>query len=136
TDLREVFDGTVGLLASRAHEKSLAVHVTVAADVPASVSVDSIRLRQILFNLLSNAIKFTDTGSVRLSAECARVTDDTAHLIISVTDTGIGISPAVQATLFAPFVQAERSTTRRYGGTGLGLAISRQLAGLMGGKLV
>ncbi|MBN6207750.1 ATP-binding protein [Ralstonia flatus] len=136
TDLRAVFDGTVGLLASRAHEKSLAVHVTVAADVPASVSVDSIRLRQILFNLLSNAIKFTDTGSVRLSAECARVTDDTAHLVISVTDTGIGISPAVQATLFAPFVQAERSTTRRYGGTGLGLAISRQLAGLMGGELV
>ncbi|MCT7299423.1 transporter substrate-binding domain-containing protein [Ralstonia sp. CHL-2022] len=136
TDLREVFDGTVGLLASRAHEKALAVHVDVAANVPASVSVDSIRLRQILFNLLSNAIKFTDTGSVQLSAECTRVTDDTAHLAICVSDTGIGISPEVQATLFAPFVQAERSTTRRYGGTGLGLAISRQLAGLMGGKLV
>ena len=136
TDLREVFDGTVGLLASRAHEKALAVHVDVAANVPASVSVDSIRLRQILFNLLSNAIKFTDTGSVQLSAECTRVTDNTAHLAICVSDTGIGISPEVQATLFAPFVQAERSTTRRYGGTGLGLAISRQLAGLMGGKLV
>ena len=136
TDLREVFDGTVGLLASRAHEKSLAVHVDVGANVPASVSVDSIRLRQILFNLLSNAIKFTDRGSVRLSADCAHVTDDTAHLVIAVTDTGIGISPEVQATLFAPFVQAERSTTRRYGGTGLGLAISRQLAGLMGGRLV
>jgi PAS domain S-box-containing protein len=136
TDLREVFDGTVGLLASRAHEKSLTVHVEVAANVPASVSVDSIRLRQILFNLLSNAIKFTDTGSVRLSAECTRVTKDTAHLAVCVSDTGIGISPEVQATLFAPFVQAERSTTRRYGGTGLGLAISRQLAGLMGGKLV
>jgi len=136
TDLREVFDGTVGLLASRAHEKSLAVHVDVGADVPASVSVDSIRLRQILFNLLSNAIKFTDTGSVRLSADCTRVTDGTAHLVVSVIDTGIGISPEVQATLFAPFVQAERSTTRRYGGTGLGLAISRQLAGLMGGELL
>jgi len=136
TDLREVFDGTVGLLASRAHEKALAVHVDVAANVPASVSVDSIRLRQILFNLLSNAIKFTDTGSVQLSAECTRVTDNTAHLAICVSDTGIGISPEVQATLFAPLVQAERSTTRRYGGTGLGLAISRQLAGLMGGKLV
>ncbi len=136
TDLRDVFDGTVGLLASRAHEKSLAVQVEVAADVPASVSVDSIRLRQILFNLLSNAIKFTDTGSVRLSAECTRIENDTAHLAICVRDTGIGISSEVQATLFAPFVQAERSTTRRYGGTGLGLAISRQLAGLMGGKLV
>ncbi|CAG2152722.1 ATP-binding protein [Ralstonia mannitolilytica] len=136
TDLREMFDSTVGLLASRAHEKSLSVRVDVAADVPASVSVDSVRVRQILFNLLSNAIKFTDTGSVRLCATCAGVSGDTARLAICVADTGIGISPEVQATLFAPFVQAERTTTRRYGGTGLGLAISRQLAELMGGKLV
>ncbi|CAJ0900060.1 Sensor histidine kinase RcsC [Ralstonia mannitolilytica] len=136
TDLRDMFDSTVGLLASRAHEKSLSVRVDVAADVPASVSVDSVRVRQILFNLLSNAIKFTDTGSVQLSATCTGVSGDTAHLAICVADTGIGISPEVQATLFAPFVQAERTTTRRYGGTGLGLAISRQLAELMGGKLV
>ena len=135
TDLRELFDGTVGLLASRAHEKSLAVHVDVAADVPATVSVDSVRVRQVLFNLLSNAIKFTDRGSISLKAECIRVDDDAAHIAIHVTDTGIGITPEVQATLFAPFVQAERSTTRNYGGTGLGLAISRQLAGLMGGTL-
>jgi PAS domain S-box-containing protein len=136
TDLRELFDGTVGLLASRAHEKSLAVRVDVAADVPATVSVDSVRMRQILFNLLSNAIKFTDRGCVRLVVECTAVEDDVAQLAIRVCDTGVGIAPDVQATLFAPFVQAERSTTRRYGGTGLGLAISRQLAGLMGGTLV
>lgn len=135
TDLREVFDGTVGLLASRAHEKSLAVRVDVAADVPATVSVDSVRVRQILFNLLSNAIKFTEQGSVQLRAECTALSADSAQLAIHVSDTGIGIAPDVQATLFAPFVQAERSTTRRYGGTGLGLAISRQLAGLMGGTL-
>ncbi|WP_430715435.1 ATP-binding protein [Ralstonia flaminis] len=135
TDLRELFDGTVGLLASRAHEKSLAVHVDVAANVPATVSVDSVRVRQVLFNLLSNAIKFTDRGSISLKAECARVDDGAAQIAIHVTDTGIGITPEVQATLFAPFVQAERSTTRNYGGTGLGLAISRQLAGLMGGTL-
>jgi len=135
TDLREVFDGTVGLLASRAHEKSLMVRVDVAADVPAIVSVDSVRVRQILFNLLSNAIKFTERGSVRVTAECSAIDADTAHLAIHVSDTGIGIASDVQKTLFAPFVQAERSTTRRYGGTGLGLAISRQLAGLMGGTL-
>ncbi|MGM3274496.1 ATP-binding protein [Ralstonia sp. 24A2] len=135
TDLRELFDGTVGLLASRAHEKSLAVHVDVAADVPATVSVDSVRVRQVLFNLLSNAIKFTDRGSVSLKAECTHVDGGAAQIAIHVTDTGIGITPEVQATLFAPFVQAERSTTRNYGGTGLGLAISRQLAGLMGGTL-
>lgn len=136
TDLRELFDGTVGLLASRAHEKSLAVRVDVAADVPASVSVDSVRVRQILLNLLSNAIKFTDNGSVQLRAECTGIERNVAHVAIQVIDSGIGITPEVQATLFAPFVQAERSTTRRYGGTGLGLAISRQLAGLMGGSLV
>ncbi|WP_296223507.1 ATP-binding protein [Ralstonia sp. UBA689] len=137
TDLRELFDGTVGLLASGAHEKSLAVHIDVAADVPATVSVDSVRLRQVLFNLLSNAIKFTEHGSIRLKAECTGIDSDThsAQIAIHVTDTGIGIAPEVQATLFAPFVQAERSTTRRYGGTGLGLAISRKLAGLMGGTL-
>ena len=136
TDLRDLFDGTVGLLASRAHEKSLPVRVDVAADVPATVSVDSVRVRQILFNLLSNAIKFTDNGSVRLHAECTAIEGDVAHVAIQVADTGIGVTPEVQATLFAPFVQAERSTTRRYGGTGLGLAISRQLAELMGGSLV
>jgi PAS domain S-box-containing protein len=136
TDLRALFDSTVGLLASRAHEKSLAVRVDVAADVPATVSVDSVRVRQILFNLLSNAIKFTDNGSVALRAQCTAIKRNVAHVAIQVTDTGIGIAPEVQATLFAPFVQAERSTTRRYGGTGLGLAISRQLAGLMGGSLV
>ncbi len=135
TDLRELFDGTVGLLASRAHEKSLAVHVDVAANVPATVSVDSVRVRQVLFNLLSNAIKFTDRGSISLKAECTPMDDGAAQIAIHVTDTGIGITPEVQATLFAPFVQAERSTTRNYGGTGLGLAISRQLAGLMGGTL-
>jgi len=135
TDLRDLFDGTVGLLASRAHEKALAVRVDVAADVPATVSVDSVRVRQILFNLLSNAIKFTEQGSVRLHAECTGVSHEAAQIAIHVVDTGIGIAREVQATLFAPFVQAERSTTRRYGGTGLGLAISRQLAGLMGGSL-
>jgi CheY-like chemotaxis protein len=135
TDLRELFDGTVGLLASRAHEKALAVQVDVAAEVPATVAVDGVRVRQILFNLVSNAIKFTDRGGVRLKAECVQTGASTASLAIHVTDSGIGIAPEVQATLFAPFVQAERSTTRRYGGTGLGLAISRQLARLMGGTL-
>lgn len=135
TDLRDLFDGAVGLLAARAHEKSLAVQVDVAADVPATVSVDGVRVRQILFNLISNAIKFTEHGSVRLTAECTGMDGDRAQIAIHVSDTGIGIAPEVQTTLFAPFVQAERSTTRSYGGTGLGLAISRQLAGLMGGTL-
>nr|CCA81228.1 sensor protein [blood disease bacterium R229] len=135
TDLRELFDSTVGLLASRAHERSLAVRVDVDATVPATVSVDSMRLRQVLSNLLSNAIKFTERGSVRLSAACVEAAADTVRLIIRVSDTGIGIAPEAQATLFTPFVQADSRTTHRHGGTGLGLAISRQLARLMGGSL-
>ncbi|CBJ36531.1 Sensor protein [Ralstonia solanacearum CMR15] len=135
TDLRALLDSTVGLLASRAHERSLAVRVDVDAAVPATVSVDGIRLRQVLSNLLSNAIKFTEHGSVRLSAACMEAAADTAHLIIQVADTGIGIAPEAQATLFTPFVQADSTVTHRHGGTGLGLAISRQLAQLMGGSL-
>ncbi|MBB6580754.1 ATP-binding protein [Ralstonia solanacearum] len=135
TDLRELFDSTVGLLASRAHERSLSVRVEVDAAVPATVSVDGMRLRQVLSNLLSNAIKFTERGSVHLSAACVGAATDTAHLIIRIADTGIGIAPEAQATLFTPFVQADSPAARRHGGTGLGLAISRQLARLMGGSL-
>ncbi len=135
TDLRELFDSTVGLLASRAHERSLSVRVEVDATVPATVSVDGMRLRQVLSNLLSNAIKFTERGSVHLSAACVGTAADTAHLIIRIADTGIGIAPEAQATLFTPFVQADNPAARRHGGTGLGLAISRQLARLMGGSL-
>ncbi|MCL9846162.1 ATP-binding protein [Ralstonia solanacearum] len=135
TDLRELFDSTVGLLAGRAHERSLSVRVEVDAAVPAMVSVDGMRLRQVLSNLLSNAIKFTERGSVHLSAACVGAATDTAHLIIRITDTGIGIAPEAQATLFTPFVQADSPASRRHGGTGLGLAISRQLARLMGGSL-
>ncbi len=135
TDLRELFDSTVGLLAGRAHERSLSVRVEVDAAVPATVSVDGMRLRQVLSNLLSNAIKFTERGSVHLSAACVGAATDTAHLIIRIADTGIGIAPEAQATLFTPFVQADSPAARRHGGTGLGLAISRQLARLMGGSL-
>ncbi len=135
TDLRELFDSTVGLLAGRAHERSLAVRVDVDASVPATVSVDSMRLRQVLSNLLSNAIKFTERGSVRLGAACVGAAAGTVHLVIRVSDTGIGIAPEAQSTLFTPFVQADNPTSHRHGGTGLGLAISRQLAQLMGGSL-
>ena len=98
--------------------------------LPAWIEGDPTRLRQILLNLLSNAIKFTETGSVTM-----RAVHVDGWLRVSVTDTGIGIAPERVTQLFNPFVQADLSTTRRFGGTGLGLSISRRLAELMDGTL-
>ncbi|NML30602.1 ATP-binding protein [Paraburkholderia antibiotica] len=138
-DLRELVDNAVGLLAARAHEKRLKVRVEIAAEVAATLRGDSVRLRQILFNLLGNAIKFTPTGEVGVSVSVIGHDDGTGTstqtLEMIVHDTGIGIAPDVQASLFEPFVQAESSTTRRFGGTGLGLTICRKLVELMNGTL-
>ncbi|MFD1559030.1 ATP-binding protein [Paraburkholderia silviterrae] len=138
--MRELVDNAVGLLAGRAHEKGLKVRVGVEAGVAALLRGDSVRLRQILFNLLSNAIKFTPHGEVSVNVAARDVAGPRGkptrqRVAITVSDTGIGIAPEAQAQLFEPFVQAETSTTRRFGGTGLGLTISRKLAALMGGTL-
>ena len=139
-DVRQLVDNAVGLLAARAHEKGLTVRVDVAPDVAALLRGDSVRLRQILFNLLSNAIKFTLEGEVSVHVRALDLGGGSGaparqRLTVSVVDTGIGIAPEAQAQLFEPFVQAETSTTRRFGGTGLGLTICRKLAALMGGAL-
>ncbi len=139
--VRELVDNAVGLLAQRAHEKGLKVRVDVGAEVAATLRGDSVRLRQILFNLLGNAIKFTPAGEVSVSVSTVQTVGATAstparqRLVLTVADTGIGIAPELQLQLFEPFVQAESSTTRRFGGTGLGLTICRRLAALMDGKL-
>jgi two-component system sensor histidine kinase EvgS len=134
-DMRELVDNAVGLLAGRAHEKGLRVRVDVSADIASTLCGDSVRLRQVLFNLLSNAIKFTMKGEVSLSVKAVRQTSAVQTVELSVEDTGIGIAEEAQASLFEPFVQAESSTTRRFGGTGLGLTICRKLVELMGGTL-
>jgi hypothetical protein len=134
-DLRDLVDAAVGLLAARAHEKGLKVRVDIEPQVAAVVRGDSVRLRQILFNLLGNAIKFTPAGEVDVRVSVVQRTEAGQSLEITVEDTGIGIAPEVQARLFEPFVQAESSTTRRFGGTGLGLTICRKLVDLMGGSL-
>jgi CheY-like chemotaxis protein len=134
-DMRELVDNAVGLLAGRAHEKGLRVRVDIAPEVAATLRGDSVRLRQILFNLLGNAIKFTPEGEVDVQVALVDQTGDAQTLEMTVKDTGIGIAPEVQARLFEPFVQAESSTTRRFGGTGLGLTICRKLIDLMGGAL-
>jgi len=99
----------------------------------APVTVDPMRLRQILLNLLSNACKFTKQGDVTLRVK--KVADGRGWIELSVTDTGIGMTPEQMAKLFEEFTQADSSTARRYGGTGLGLAITRKLARMMGGDV-
>src|SRR6266404_8649931 len=127
----ELIEGAAETLAPQAAAKGLSLVAYVAAGVPRRVTGDPLRLQQILFNLLGNAIKFTETGSVRLSLETA----GEAMLCIKVADTGIGLSAELQGRLFQPFVQADSSTTRRFGGTGLGLSIVRRLAEAMGGNV-
>src|SRR5439155_17175599 len=104
--------------------------VVESPDNLGSLTVDPMRLRQILLNLLSNACKFTKQGEVRLRVK--RVVDGRDWIEIAVADTGIGMTPEQQAKLFEEFTQADSSTARQYGGTGLGLAITRKLARMMG----
>ena len=129
--LTELLDAVVTLWRGPAAEKALDLTMDVDPDLPAWVSGDPTRLRQVLTNLLSNAIKFTDQGGVHLVVRRASA----GKLRFTVADTGPGMSPAVQARLFTDFNQAAASTSRKYGGTGLGLSISRRLCRLMGGDL-
>jgi two-component system, sensor histidine kinase and response regulator len=117
-------------VAGAAADKGLALAVVVHRSVPARLSCDPVRLKQVVLNLASNAVKFTARGEVVL-----RVLVEGDRLVLAVRDTGIGIEPEVQARLFQPFTQADASTTRRFGGTGLGLSISRSLVVSMGGAL-
>ena len=134
-DLRNVVEGVANVLAERAHAKHLELATIVHPAVPTAVRGDPGRLRQVLTNLLGNAVKFTEAGEIVVRASAAHETAHEVVVRIEVTDTGIGIPPAVQAALFEPFSQADSSTARTHGGTGLGLAISKQLVELMGGRL-
>ncbi|HEX5043163.1 MAG TPA: response regulator [Candidatus Polarisedimenticolaceae bacterium] len=134
-DLRETVEDAIKVLAVRAGQKGLELACRVSPQVPRTVLGDPGRLRQVLVNLVGNAIKFTEQGEVVLEAEVASRSEDAVRLRFSVMDTGIGIPEEKREQIFAPFTQADTSTTRRFGGTGLGLAISAQLVEMMGGKL-
>ena len=125
----------VQTLAERASDKGLRLSIEFAQALPAQIEGDPARLRQILTNLIGNAIKFTERGGVtlRLWLEPAGAT---TRYCIDVADTGIGIARDKLESVFEPFVQAESSTTRRFGGTGLGLTISRGFARAMGGDII
>jgi PAS domain S-box-containing protein len=134
-ELQEVVESSIQLLSHRALEQGLGFGSLVGHDVPRIVRGDPTRLRQILLNLLNNAIKFTERGEVFLEVAREMPAEDGIRLRFEVHDTGIGISSEVRSHLFQAFVQADGSTTRKYGGTGLGLAISRQLVRLFRGEI-
>jgi PAS domain S-box-containing protein len=122
-------------LAMRAHENRVELACMVAPEVPGVLRGDPGRLRQVLMNLVGNAVKFTHHGEVVTRVEVEWATAAQVMVRFRVRDTGIGIPAHRLDSLFSPFVQADGSTTRKYGGTGLGLAISRQLVEMMGGEL-
>jgi two-component system, sensor histidine kinase and response regulator len=134
-DLQSVVEDVTSVLAERAAGKGLELVCTVDAQLPSTLRGDPGRLRQIIMNLAGNAIKFTTRGEVVISIRQAERCGDSVGIRCEVTDTGIGIPKHVAKQLFAPFAQADASTTRRFGGTGLGLAISKQLSELMGGSI-
>ena len=134
-DLRVSVEDTVEMLAIRAQEKNLELNCLIEPTAPCLLRGDPGRLRQILVNLIGNAIKFTRQGEIILRVKRLEEDADHATLSFTVSDTGIGIPQERLGALFAPFVQADSSTTRQYGGTGLGLAISRNLVQLMGGQI-
>jgi signal transduction histidine kinase/CheY-like chemotaxis protein len=127
-DVRRTVDEVVALLKPRATERGNTVHVSCDPRVPAGLSGDVVRVRQVLFNLLGNAIKFTENGVVTVELRAVE-----GRLRVEVRDSGIGIPNDKLQLLFQKFTQADASTTRRFGGTGLGLSICKGLVELMGG---
>ena len=132
---RDTVEDSVKLLAPRADQKGLDLSCRIAPDVPDALIGDPGRLRQVILNLVSNAIKFTDEGEVGVNVSVDERGKDDVRLRFTVRDTGIGIPEDKQWEIFGAFVQADTSTTRKYGGTGLGLTISTQLVEMMDGRM-
>ncbi|MCY3843320.1 MAG: ATP-binding protein [Acidobacteria bacterium] len=133
--LRERLDSLVRAFAPRLHGRPVSLAADIAPDTPDALVGDARFLRQVLANLLSNAIKFTERGTITLRARLRKETGEELTLEFEVSDTGIGIPAAKQRVIFEEFVQADASTTRRYGGTGLGLAIATRLVDALGGEI-
>jgi two-component system, sensor histidine kinase and response regulator len=132
--VREMVEDSLEIFAERAQSKELELICDIPADLDTVVFGDCLRVRQVVLNLLSNAVKFTDHGEITVSVRANPGIESTVFTF-EVTDTGVGIAEGHTASIFDAFVQADTSSSRRYGGTGLGLAISKQLIELMGGTI-
>jgi signal transduction histidine kinase/DNA-binding response OmpR family regulator len=134
-DLHEIIARCQAIIMPKAMEKGTHLHFYAEPSVGRKLMGDPTRLRQILTNLLSNAVKFTNIGMVRLSSTITGSADNTVTVQFEIRDNGIGMTPEQMERIFEPFMQADSTTTRKYGGTGLGLSITKNLIELMGGKL-
>jgi PAS domain S-box-containing protein len=130
-DIEDQIAEVLSTLKEKAHGKGVGLELTIADHLPSEIVTDPVRFTQVLMNLTDNAIKFTSCGAVEIRVSYAA---DDLHIVIK--DTGIGISEEERERLFQPFIQADGSTTRRFGGTGLGLALSQRLARLLGGDVI
>jgi len=129
-DLPRITQEIVELLRERTEAKGLEIAVRLDPELPAQIRGDPLRLKQIMLNLLSNAVKFTEAGKVELALGW-----EDKHLVLRISDSGIGMTPEQLGRIFNAFEQADGSTTRSYGGTGLGLAITRRLVDLLAGEI-
>ncbi len=130
---RDLLEEIINLIGTQALSKGVDIGYFMAPEVPAVLSLDAAKLKQVLINLLGNAIKFTEVGEVFLRVSLSA--DSAARLRFEISDTGIGIGPNQRKRIFEPFTQADASSSKRYQGTGLGLTICRQLVDIMGGTI-
>ena len=133
--LRDAVNEVMTLLAPSAHEKQLELSIYINPQVPDDLTGDPTRFKQVLINLLSNAIKFTEQGSIKVDISYRLLDEESASVLVSVTDTGVGIPMDKQDSLFTPFGQADSSITRKFGGTGLGLIITKHIVEAMNGRI-
>lgn len=134
-DLTKVIEEARNIIASKAREKGLGIHMRLDSGLTGIYMGDPLRLRQILLNLLSNAVKFSNQGIISIHLTQENSTAETSEVSITVADSGCGIDPDKLGIIFNKYTQGDRSISRKYGGTGLGLFISQELAHLMKGGI-
>jgi two-component system sensor histidine kinase RpfC len=134
-DLHSLINNTKSIMKVQAESKGLYLNIDMSPSTPFLLNGDPHHLRQVFINLIGNAVKFTENGGITLRATTCKEDEQSATIRFEVIDTGIGIPIEAQKTIFDDFVQADSSTTRKYGGTGLGTTISKQIVTLMGGEI-